>query len=871
MYKFSLLLKDQPSLHESRMSAPGYAVWMVWSGELSSAIPSTFRDFGGMELSTSPNQALWFFFTKDVFSALARLQVWANLNVLPVFIQVLPTSMQVGFQLEMALSIPSELYAQQAMPPDDFQVLVHPDLRTVVEGIPGIRLEALERSITGLASASWRQLHGDPRMGFTSSLGWFFILKPLGNPLDKAYMEGWRAFFGELEGIIKRLKFKYLLHDDFLIFAIENHSSLRKWCLEILTLLRKVKGNEDLVYWPSVMAAVDKAGFQFNEELPKKVGLDWDKMVPDFPHMSYSTAFLLGEPFKIKDVSYSFERSRLSDWCYVHLAGGAEEEIGGALAMTMPVGLVAGKSHNCFYCGMRNHAEAQCPSRAIAMLDPEVWKLVSHMSLKEMNDALAHAGAQLGEAPEEALRHLLGGKDMAGLITRAIFEINAPSQLRLLPLVWRSMGKEMPRGIEKLMAPENTMQMRALNAFLAGEVSQAEKLAKEGALRNPRDFQFRGLQGFIALERGEFERAVAFWKEAEPLGDSPLHFAYHKFLQARALEVQGRYDMAMGLYKEAGVLCPRWTELRYRQAVCMIKMGFSEHVVGLVDDLVDEDPHIFNRLLIDPEVERGYMQILSNLWGRWNLAQQGAKDSVVKLKELGEELEDWFGKTNEFNREMQHQVVQLIELADVENFVIFNQMIRGRMQLARRLKTKVATEVKHLEREGQKFRDRLRRINDEISWFPFPRALREFNKDFNFCVTKLNWIRQQHFQVARNFRKSTEFLEQVEDKLNRLAIRLVTLKIVRDTTLFALILGKGFMWIEIICLGLALVTIPVAVYFAEAYDMTWLREAIHAQRWALQKGLVIILSVAALVLAALRTAIVFEKKKTELFERSEKA
>ena len=43
-------------------------------------------------------------------------------------------------------------------------------------------------------------------------------------------------------------------------------------------------------------------------------------MAPDFPHMSYRTAFLLGKRFRIKDVSYSFERSKFSDWCYVHLA-----------------------------------------------------------------------------------------------------------------------------------------------------------------------------------------------------------------------------------------------------------------------------------------------------------------------------------------------------------------------------------------------------------------------------------------------------------------------------------------------------------------------------------------------------------------------
>lgn len=869
MYKLSTLLKDQPSIHESRMSTKGYAVWMVWSGELSSAIPSTFRDFGGMEISSDRNQSIWFFFTKDVFGALGRLQVWANLNVLPVFIQVMKTSVQVGFQLELALSIPSDLYSQEAMPPEGFQVLVHPDLKPVADAIPGISITEYDRNITGLASASWGELHGDPRIGFTSTLGWFFILKPLGNPLDKAYLEGWRAYFAEIEGILKRLKLKYILHDDFLIFSIENYNSLRKWMREILTLLATVKGSDEHVYWPTVMAAVDKsAGFQFNEELPKKVALDWDKMAPDFPHMSYSTAFMLGHPFKIKDVSYSFERSRFSDWCYVHLLDGGEEE-GGSLPMVMPVGVLAGEHRHCFYCGLTNHTEAECPSRNLVELNPEVWRILAHMGLTEINDALGALGKHMsGEEPVTMLASLLGDKEPASVIAKALFEGNAPSQIRTMTLVWRSIGKEMPSGLSKLAPPEDTPQLRALSAFLSGDISQAERMAKEGALRNPRDFQFRDLQGLIAMERGDLERAIAFWKEAEPLGETPLQFAYHKFLQARGREVLGQYDVAMNLYKEAGALCPRWTELRYRQAVCMIKMGFSEHVVGLLDDIVDENPHVFNRLIIDPEVERGYIQILSSLWGRWNMAEEGAKGALTKLKELSAELHDWFGAGNDFNKEMQHQIAVLIELGDEKNFVIFNRIIRGRMQLARRLKNKVGQEIKHLEKQGDRFRERLKEINDEISWFPFPRALREFNKDFNFCVTKLNWVHQQHFQVAQNFRKSHEFLEQVEEKIRRLGVRLVTLKIVRDSTLFALILGKGFMWLEIICLGLALVMVPVTVYFAEARDMIWLKEMIQGQRWALQKGLVMILSVVALVLATIRTAIVFEKKKRELFERS---
>lgn len=871
MYKLSSLLKDLPTLHESRMSSSGFAVWIVWAGELTEAIPSTFRDYGGMEVRAENQQALWFFFTKDVFHAMARLQVWANLNDLPVFIQILPSSLSVGFQLEMTLSIPSELYSQQAMIPEAFVVLVHPKTRENMGNIPGISLEKIEKQPSGIATAEWHKLFGDPRMGFNSTLGWFFILKPLGNPLDKAFVEGWRNFFLEIEQILKRLKLKYMLSAGYLICELGSYKNLDRWCREILAMIRTAKESDEGNYWPSVMLAVEKGGYQFNDELPNKVPIEWDQMAPDLPHMSYKTAFLLGNRYRIKDVSYSFERSRMSDWCYVHTVDlDALEEEQGSLNIVLPVGLLAGKERPCFYCGLRNHTEVECPTRKLQDLDDKVWKDLSMMSLDAINLGLKELGEALKEDPLASMKQLLGNAESAGAMLRALIEINAPGQLRTMPLIWRSLGKELPAGLYKLAPLEKGALTQSFEKMLAGEASEAEHDAKEGALRNPRDFQYRTLLGFIVLERGDLERAISYWKEAEPLGNSPIHFAYHKYLQARALEVQGRFDSAMHLYKEAYALCPKWDEPHYRQAVCMVKMGFSEHAVGLIDQLVDDDPNLFNRILIDPEAERGVVQILANLHARWVAAQHGAQEGGDKLRSLTNEVEDWFGPDHEFTKKTKRQIGSILQLAEIENFVVFNKLIAGKISVAKALKSNVDKEIAVLQKQAELFRRRLKGIHEEISWFPFPRALREFNRDFNFCVTKLNWVRQQHFKVAKNFRKSHEYFKTVDENLKRLSSRLVTLRIVRDATLFALLMGKSFMWMEIVGLGLSLVAMPVAVFVGESYHYAWLTEFIESQRWGIQKGLVIVVSLLAFSVALFKTALVFEKRKAKFFDEQKK-
>ena len=123
--------------------------------------------------------------------------------------------------------------------------------------------------------------------------------------------------------------------------------------------------------------------------------------------------------------------------------------------------------------------------------------------------------------------------------------------------------------------------------------------------------------------------------------------------------------------------------------------------------------------------------------------------------------------------------------------------------------------------------------------------------------------------MAENFRRTQRYLAEVEARIKTLQGRLVTLRIVRDSTLFILMLGRNFIWIELLCLGLALVSIPGFIYFTKGMEGNWLVDIVIKQRWEFQKGLVIIMSIFALVAAALKSALGFEKRKRKLFERDE--
>ena len=99
--------------------------------------------------------------------------------------------------------------------------------------------------------------------------------------------------------------------------------------------------------------------------------------------------------------------------------------------------------------------------------------------------------------------------------------------------------------------------------------------------------------------------------------------------------------------------------------------------------------------------------------------------------------------------------------------------------------------------------------------------------------------------------------------------RLVTLRIIRDSTLFILMLGRNFIWMELVGLGLLLVGLPALIYFTQDVRGNYILDMINdeKQRWEICKGLVIILSIVCVAGSAIKSALSFEKRKKQLFDQ----
>lgn len=868
MYTFSTLLQRLPAVSQSRIISSGYGLWLMWNGSFNNAVGHTLRDHGMIQLVEDPCQSFWVSFTPDVFRALAKLQIWSKLNPVPLFCQVLPVTVQVGYDLTLSASVPKEFGRQQVDAPQDLEVWIHPKFQDAVKQVHGISLGP-SSTMQGLSNSGWAGLIADQGLDYESPMNWYGVIRPLGRLGERESIAGWRAFFSELQAVFQRLGLKFLADDaqGFVIFPLENFRQLRFYCSEIASLVRDLKAAQR-AYWPCVFAVAEQKGMSFSMDLPSRFGLDWNRLTPDFLHMHYRDGFTLLDLFKVSEINYGGEQETLDSWCSLTLRdadGLAGQE---SIEMPLPRRWLAGTGKECFYCGFKNHTPAQCPSKSLPAFRDETWNALGQMGLDDMTrgfKALDDAADPARFSQATAVL-MASGKGPDAVLARALFAINAPCQPGLLPMVPRIKQREWPPDPEQLQPEEDFFIREAYTAYVAGDLERAKESVRAVSAKTGRTFEGACLEGFISLDSGDDHMAQFYWQEAARIGGSTVQQGYMHFLQARLREVAGEFKEALGLYRQVHVGSSRWAEPTYREGVCLVKMGFTGQALQSFNELVTREPHFFNRLLIDPEIDRGRVHVLSGLGEPWREAKSNAEDVGKRVEALLKELPEWFDEDHAFRRPAQEHLERMARLAGTENYMAYREVARGMSGFFQEMQKQIDEEIKRIKDRVGIYAQRLRDIQYEAGWFPFPKLLRDFNRDFNFCVQRINWIMTQQLRTAANFRAARRNLPELEERLVGLSKRLLSLRIVRDSTLFAMILGKNFIWLEVVGLILALLTLPVLFFYSSKLGNHWVVEGILAQKWAFQKGLVFMVTLFSLGLASLMTVTSFERKKRKLFE-----
>ncbi len=872
MANFENIIAKLPKSNESRMSAQGYVLWFCWQNELDPVINQTLQNYGGMFLASDHEQAIWFFFNRDVFLALARLSVWARFNELSASVELIQGRLYLGARGENTISFDTAFEKQEMYPGKTLSVFIHPKVLEKEAHFPGITYTSIGLK-QGMAVADWSTLEADTRLPYTSSQGWFALMRPLGNPLDSAFQSAWPYMQQYLVEVLKQNKLKFLVSNDFLMVAIDSLLILRTWLKDVLTMANDVKISKPEHVWPYLTVVVDRKGLNFNADLYKKVGLQWAKLSPDLPYMSYRTAYLLGESFLVNDIRFSNTQNSMDAWCTVALDEVASSTP--AIQVLMPGQLISGDEKCCFYCGINTHKTQDCPTLKFSCEVVEKPQDTAELDHEDINKAFKNIEKQLSAEGLDAYGKILKNNsdtDMSAPLLRAIFDINYYAQLQAAPYMWLTKGRDLGKEREtENIERDDHLVWEFFDRFCKStpaDVPNIIKEIREIMSRNLRDMRLRSLLGFMYIYRDDLPKAHASFKEAATLTAIPALQAWNEYLQARTIEIQEHYLDAISQYNQILRVVPHWKDLIYRCIVCKVKMGFVEQELSNITKLVTDDPTYLNKFLIDPELGRGQLIILTHLYPLWKDTELRAETEIKKLDAMHEKVQAWFPEDHPSYILLNRKMEDLKKVASVKNYLAFLNVLKLRPIVDKEIDEFVQRQIELMQGQYKFYLSELQSIRDEATWFPYPKLLRDFSREFNEAANILNWAFSSNFSESQNFQQAQAKKNDVEELLRSLKRRLKLLRTMRDGTLFGMTFIKSFLWIEGVGILLCLLGIPAIVIFGDSIGLGWLKNILASQQWEIQKVMVGIITVLSFGLAMLRSTITFERQRERYLEKA---
>lgn len=848
-----------------RLLGNGFVCWLVHSQPLPVSFKQTLTDMGGWSMAEDTAQALWFFPSSEVMLGLARLYNWARLHPMATAVTVFEGSLLVDDKLAQTLKVKSELHSLGVDYPKRLVVRVSARLREIGRTLTGLSFKHVQNP-DGL-DGDWYELEGSEQVTVSYRLNWLWVIRPQGSRQDKTFSKGWRAYFDRLGAVFERHKVSYLQAEDHnLVLRVASHRAMAGLTTELLSMIE----DKEAPVWPCTYMAVEMGDQPFAPDFAVKVRYVMESLEPNALHLPLSTIYQIADSRIVPvDSRSSMDNSKLSDLFQVRFQAGRSGRRRGSLNIFLPASLISGGESPCFYCGLRSHLPRKCPSRTIQPGNVQVTELsrFARLDLDALPAVLAGLEKQLAPDVLRGLSHLLGEKDEAGLVVRSFFEVAMVCQLRMMGLVWRAKGKEWPRGIEEQRPQTDAQLWEALESLRTGSQERIAEKVDRVVLSSPKNYQPRLLLGFMAMERDEFKRAAGFWEEAESLAYTSLQRSYIQLLQGRLREVAGDFPEAIRLYGRALSESPRFSQARYRQAVCLIKSGYLNESQALIRELIRDNPDYFSAVLLDPELEGGRSHLLADLWEVWDEAKTRAAEVIGAVEHLPDLLAKWLPSDHDAYGLFRARIEDLNTYAGVNNYASMARLLRGTIAIRADIQARVKKDIQELANRRTAIRERLKAIQREASWFPFPSMLGSFNRLFNSCGEGVSLVGHLDLYVPEKFRQGHEAMREAEHNLAKLEKKLLLLQGVRNGILFLLLSGKYLLIFEIVALVLA-GGFSLALYYLAA-DQVVLGRHLGQERWLVLNISLIFFSFLALVATAVKTASRFESYKNEILDRGD--
>lgn len=314
--------------------------------------------------------------------------------------------------------------------------------------------------------------------------------------------------------------------------------------------------------------------------------------------------------------------------------------------------VLTGNEIECFYCGMKTHAPASCPSKFLTM-ETEALSVVGHLHFPKLNKIFHKVFTD----SSRVVTLLVSGIDPSEIrknrelqVFVAYFDMLKIYQLRFLwNITFNVFGKwDRVCNKEKYKIDNQNMQL-GLDCLRVGHYDQAEKYFKAESDRQEEGKRFYAVIGlaFLALEQGRDQETGYFLDMAFSFAKKEKEKIYISLLLSRYCGLTGDLWKAQYALKNIFLIDHFSAEALYQSVQIEVKSGFSKVAFKQLQNLVGCRKELFMTALMDPQLLPIHGFVEEMLAAKIEMDTQVAKEKLGQVIMDFTELELWFDEDNE--------------------------------------------------------------------------------------------------------------------------------------------------------------------------------------------------------------------------------
>ena len=478
-----------------------------------------------------------------------------------------------------------------------------------------------------------------------------------------------------------------------------------------------------------------------------------------------------------------------------------------------------GLNSSCFYCGSKDHAAQNCPSKHLTEMTGVLNKL-GYLSFDKINNIFLAYLMSSEEAKQKAVKFLGKSHGQERSASLGFYELKQVFQLCFFKTIWNNQGNDWSKITETKDENDDKggFLWLAQDSLRVSNLSQAESLLQTCLEKYPGDYRTYCALGFLNIEKGKYSRTEHYLDKALFYAKTKPQKIFILLLLSRFYDLAGDSGNALKKIKEINILYPFCTEAAYQEILFKFKQGKKDEALKQLIKLIRMNRGYYINALIDPDLAPFNNVIHPKLKELFKENRQKAQKAAFAAEKEFSTLKKFLEKFDEEIEKADAVLSKIRKLALTDSYFGYLDMVYLGDSL-------ISAFSRSMSRRKEKLINAIKKIYRRMG--TIFSLTGNYHSRFlsNPAYKQLKSIQSELKQISgavefNNFNRFLEMsirCEEISKELDEIEPELKRLKTMMDIKTFLMIFFKNSVFILSVILFTGAIIFPALVYYLNVF------------------------------------------------------